>query len=212
MFWRKLDLSETTTVEDDNICCDGALEKFKENFNKQSKVGKMWYMKKLINIYDPSTTELEEPVIQENTRGRPSMKKQQKKNANPPKEAPRRCSYSTKSDFIGPDLNKEPERHSYSYDIDLNDEPQIHDPFLMTRIPYIFHDYVDDIHDVIGDGNCGFRAVAVCLGRGEDQWLHIRQLLLEELQSEYYAYQTVFTDGFNELYESLCWSESHAPI
>ncbi|CAI9298969.1 unnamed protein product [Lactuca saligna] len=50
-----------------------------------------------------------------------------------------------------------------------------------------------------GDGNCGFRAVAVCLGYNEDQWLYIRKQLLEELESQYYAYHRVFTDGFNEL-------------
>ena len=108
------------------------------------------------------------------------------------------------------DLNKEPERHSFSCGIDLNDEPQGHSfscgidlndelerhyPFQMNGIPGIFHDYIDSIHDVEADENCGFRAVTVCLGYNEDQWLYIRKQLLEELESQYYAYHRVFTDG-----------------
>ncbi|KAL7617075.1 hypothetical protein Lser_V15G01984 [Lactuca serriola] len=80
----------------------------------------------------------------------------------------------------------------------------------MKSIPDVFHDYIDKMQDVLGDGNSGFRAVAVSLGHSEDQWLYIRQQLLEELQSQFYAYQQVFTDGFNEVYESLCWFESLA--
>ena len=94
-------------------------------------------------------------------------------------------------------LNKVHERHIFSCGIDLNDEPQRHYPFQMNGIPDIFHDYIDDIHDVEGDGNCGFRAIALCLGYNEDQWLYIWKQLLEELESQYYAYQRVFTDGFN---------------
>ncbi|CAI9272087.1 unnamed protein product [Lactuca saligna] len=79
----------------------------------------------------------------------------------------------------------------------------MHDPFLMKSIPDVFHDYIDKIQDVLGDGNCGFRAVAVSLGHSEDQWLYIRQQLLEELESQFYAYQQVFTDGFNEIQDVL---------
>ena len=82
----------------------------------------------------------------------------------------------------------------------------------MNAIPGIFHDYIDDIRDVEGDGNCGFRAIALCLGYNEDQWLYIRKQLLEELESQYYAYHRVFTDGFNEVYQSLRWFQSPTPF
>ncbi|KAL7601776.1 uncharacterized protein LOC111881990 [Lactuca sativa] len=226
IFWRKLDISDTTSIVDDDINCDDVVDKYKENFNKQSKAEKMFYRRKLEEIYDPHKTDVGEPTVQKNTRGRPSVKKQQKNKVNPPNHAPRRCSFSTTSEFNGMDLNKEPERHSFSCGIDLNDEPQQHSfscgidlndepqrhyPFQMNGIPDIFHDYIDDIHDVEGDGNCGFRAVAVCLGYNEDQWLYIRKQLLEELESQYYAYHRVFTYGFNEVYRSLCWFQSPAP-
>ncbi|CAI9290151.1 unnamed protein product [Lactuca saligna] len=210
IFWRKLSIFDTKPEKKGNICCDDEVEKYKENFNKQTEAGKKFYLKKLKEIYDPRTIDVGEPTVQNKTRGRPSMKKQHKKNVNPPNQAPPRCNDSTTSEFIGLDLNKEPERHNYSYAIDLNEEPRMHDPFLMKSIPDVFHDYIDKIQDVLGDGNCGFRAVAVSLGHSEDQWLYIRQQLLEELESQFYAYQQVFTDGFNEVYESLCWFESPA--
>ncbi|KAG8499350.1 hypothetical protein CXB51_005847 [Gossypium anomalum] len=34
VFWRKLDLSPSTSVKNEDICCDGELETFKENFTK----------------------------------------------------------------------------------------------------------------------------------------------------------------------------------
>lgn len=175
IFWRTLEISDSRHVENDDICCDVELEKFKENFNKQSEAGKRTYLRKLKDIVEPGTTNIEEPAIQKNPRGRPSTKKQQKKHANPPSKAPQRRNHSIESDFDEFDLNKEPEGHSSSFGIDLNDEPQGHDPFIMDRIPNVFHNYIETIQDILGDGNCGFRAVAICLGYGEDQWLYIRQ-------------------------------------
>nr|KAJ0199599.1 hypothetical protein LSAT_V11C600308010 [Lactuca sativa] len=143
IFWRKLDISDTTPVVDNNILCDDIVEKIKESFKNQSKAGKQAYMRKLQEIYDLQKTDIGEPT------------KHQKKKVNPPNQASSGYNFSTTSEFVG--------------------------------IPDIFHDYIDDIHDVEGDGNCGFRA-----------WLYIRKQLLEELESQYYAYHRVFTDGFNE--------------
>ncbi|KAK5803596.1 hypothetical protein PVK06_031244 [Gossypium arboreum] len=49
VFWRKLDLSPSTSVENEDICCDGELEMFKENFTKRSKAGKK---DELLSSYD----------------------------------------------------------------------------------------------------------------------------------------------------------------
>nr|KAJ0187879.1 hypothetical protein LSAT_V11C900487460 [Lactuca sativa] len=157
----------TRRMKKGDICCDDEVEN-----QKQEKK----YLKKLKKIYDPRTIDIGEPTVQNNTCGRPSMKKQHKKNVNPPNQAPPRCNDSTTSEFIGLELNKEPERHNSSYDNDLNEVPQMHDPFLMKSIPDVFHDYIDNIQDVLGDENRRYRAF--------------------------------FTNGFNEVYESLCWFES----
>ncbi|PPR97767.1 hypothetical protein GOBAR_AA22903 [Gossypium barbadense] len=60
----------------------------------------------------------------------------------------------------------------------------------------------------LDSSNC---AIFVCLGYGEDQWLYVRHQLLDELLSSYYVYARVFTDGIDELRNSLCFSQSPAP-
>ncbi|PPS12669.1 hypothetical protein GOBAR_AA07975 [Gossypium barbadense] len=64
--------------------------------------------------------------------------------------------------------------------------------------------------DVKGDGNCEFRAISGCLGYGKDQWLYVRHQLLDGLLSSYDVYARVFTDGIDELRNSLCFSQSPA--
>nr|KJB65665.1 hypothetical protein B456_010G106000 [Gossypium raimondii] len=230
VFWRKLYLSPSTSVENDDICCDGELEMFKENFTKQSKAGKKSLLRKLRDIFQPSKTLIKEPTIQKNTRGRPTLKKQQQKRVDFISQAPRRCSHSTTSKSVGLDLvelNKEPARHSsyvieipdlnqepseqVSNFIDLNQMPESCDTHpLMKEIPNMFHPYITHVQDVRGDGNCGFRAIYVCLGYGEDQWLYVRNQLLNESLSSYDVYARVFTDGIDELRNSLCFSQSPA--
>ncbi|KAK5834544.1 hypothetical protein PVK06_018426 [Gossypium arboreum] len=183
-FWKKLDLSTSISVENKDICCDGELEMFKENFTK----------KKLKDIFQLSKTLIKEPTIQ--------------------KYMPlRRRNHSTMSKSVGLDLvelNKEPVRHSsYITEIpDLNQElsEQVSDFIdlnympescgshpLMKQIPDMFHPYITHVQDV------------------RDQWLYVRHQLLDELLSSYYVYARVFTDGIDELRNSLCFSQSPAP-
>ncbi|KAK5772237.1 hypothetical protein PVK06_048517 [Gossypium arboreum] len=82
---------------------------------------------------------------------------------------------------------------------------------LIKEILDMFHPYITHVQDVRGDGNCGFRAIYVCLGYGEDQWLNVGHQLLDELLSSYDIYARVFTDGIDELRNSLCFSQSPAP-
>ncbi|KAB2057262.1 hypothetical protein ES319_A11G157100v1 [Gossypium barbadense] len=175
IFWRKLDLSPSTSVKNEDICCDSELEMFKENFTKQSKAGK---------------------------------KKQQQKRVNSISQAPRRRSHSTTSKSVGSDLvelNKEPARHSSYMPESCDTHP------LMKEIPNMFLPYITHVQDVKGDGNYGFRAIPVCLGYGEDQWLYVRHQLLDELLSSYDVYARVFTDRIDELRSSLCFSQSPVP-
>ncbi|TYH52826.1 hypothetical protein ES332_D09G055000v1 [Gossypium tomentosum] len=150
---RKLDLSPSTFVENEDICCDGELEMFKEKFTNQSKAGKKSLLRKLRDIFQPI------------------------------------------SDFI--DLNQMPES--------CDTHP------LIKEILDMFHPYITHVQDVRGDGNCGFRAISVCLGYGKDQWLYVRHQLLDELLTSYDVYARVFTDGIDELRNSLCFSQLPAP-
>ncbi|KAB2041873.1 hypothetical protein ES319_D02G177900v1 [Gossypium barbadense] len=190
VFWRKFDLSPSTSVENEDICCDGELEMFKENFTKQSKVEIKSLLRKLRDIFQPSKTLIKEPTIQKNM-------------------PLRRRSHSTTSKFVGLDL--EPSEQVSNF-IDLNQMLESCDTHpLMKEIPDMFHPYITHVQDIRGDGNCGFRAISVCLGYGEDQWLYVRHQLLDELLSSYDVYARVFTNGIDELRNSLCFSKCPAP-
>ena len=74
----------------------------------------------------------------------------------------------------------------------------------MKQLPQIFHPYVTDLQDVIGDGNCGFRSVAVALGLPQDQWRRIRSDLVQELDFNQQKYKYIFgTSGYKKIYETV---------
>lgn len=50
--------------------------------------------------------------------------------------------------------------------------------------------FVRDLQEVKGDGHCGFRAIAVALGRSQDDWPYIRQAMEDTLEK----HPNVFTD------------------
>lgn len=240
IFWRKLDISPSTSLQNDDVSCDNELQLFKENFDKQSKDGKKSWLRKLKDIFGPSETDIQEPQVQKNTRGRPSLKKSQqksvKKESEPQVERKTRGRPSLKKaqqkrcDKKEParhssfefDLNKEPvidwneipnepARHS-SYVIDLNEVPLMNGLDMLVDIPKVLHPYITNIQNVKGDGNCGYRALAVCLGLDEDRYYeYIRQMMREELQSRYDIYANIFVRDVNSLYQDLCFFGSPCP-
>ncbi|KAL6584898.1 hypothetical protein OROMI_004187 [Orobanche minor] len=217
IFWRKLDISPSTFVQNDDISCDGELEHSKENFYKQSKVEKKSLLRKLKDIIGRTTTDIQVPRVQKNTRGRPSLKKpQQKRDVHPIHQDSRR-SCSVMPSFVGSDSIKEPARH-ISYVMDLNKEPVVdlnevpeefessyvidlnevtdefessYNSYIQEKIPNIFRPYITQINDVEGDGNCGFRAVATFLGLSQHHYFQIRMELLNELVMHYNVYKDI---------------------
>jgi len=81
---------------------------------------------------------------------------------------------------------------------------------LISEIPKCFQPYVIGIQDVEGDGNCGFRSVAVAMGRNEEEWLAIRRELLEELNENSKQYKSIFDSEYKRLEESLNFFEYRA--
>lgn len=82
----------------------------------------------------------------------------------------------------------------------------------IDQIPIVFHPYVENIKNVLGDGNCGFRATASALGYGEDQWLLIRRLLIDEMVQFETHYKKALkgennaVGSYNDVFSSLQWS------
>nr|KAJ0206729.1 hypothetical protein LSAT_V11C500245910 [Lactuca sativa] len=73
------------------------------------------------------------------------------------------------------------------------------DRALLEEIPFIFHPYIAHIQNVLGDVNCGFRSVVICL----DMCLYILQQLLDELLSSYEDYARVFVGCDERVLKSL---------
>nr|GEV29393.1 hypothetical protein [Tanacetum cinerariifolium] len=220
IFWRTLEVSWSKPLEHEDIQCEDELHISNENFNKQSKAGKRSFLRKLGCISNPSALLVKELAVKKNTRGRPSLKKQQKRKCvDPDIQDPSKSSFSTKRFWI--DLNNDPPRHSScsNYEtcardvlLDLNKEPPRHSSYVsrssgkhgshtvtcvperfLKQLPQIFHPYVTELQDVIGDGNCRFRSIAVALGLPQDQRPRIRSDLASELDCNRQKYKVVIS-------------------
>ncbi|GJS75907.1 FAR1-related sequence 5-like protein [Tanacetum coccineum] len=77
-----------------------------------------------------------------------------------------------------------------------------------------FSSLYQDLNNVKGDGNCGFRSVAVGLGRDENMWPLIRQELLQELRYHEHDYTEILTSrGFKFIWDTVNFSGTgFAPI
>ncbi|KAL4569482.1 hypothetical protein LXL04_025120 [Taraxacum kok-saghyz] len=121
-------------------------------------------------------TIIREPVVQIINRGRPSSKKKTFRNSRA----------------------TQPPNDSYRDGCPNTSESYI------NQFPYILHLYISNVHDVQADGNCGFRAIAACLGLHEDNWSRIRADLLEELDMHQTEYDDMFGSQLRfEIYNSL---------
>ncbi|XP_076898168.1 uncharacterized protein LOC143551661 [Bidens hawaiensis] len=309
VFWRKLDVSPLTSMQDDDVDCDDELQSFKESFNRLSKDGKRSWIRKLKDIFTPGKIDIREPRVQRNTRGRPSLKKtQQKRHDDPVRQ--QSCRFTTDkpplqrtdshmpprhSSYVQPverDYAQELTRHNSLRDHDnspgynsgwgnyetlgfygnYDDHPTYNSAYVNTgeqtyfgstssviddlfgfnqntaeqtyftntarvteydfmglsqhsvtcqksidyrtyigEIPEIFQPYVEDIENVDGDGNCGFRATAVALGYHQNDWASIRRSLIEEMVQYEQLYRLAFNDKnntvdeYNAVFSSLNW-------
>ncbi|XP_057426269.1 uncharacterized protein LOC130719676 [Lotus japonicus] len=75
-------------------------------------------------------------------------------------------------------------------------------PSMLRQIPEEFHPFIDSLVHVEGDGHCGFRCVAAMLDMGEDEWPTVRQNLIQELDTEFGMYCSIF--GIAEANEIRC--------
>ncbi|KAH9822476.1 hypothetical protein DFH28DRAFT_1119458 [Melampsora americana] len=66
-------------------------------------------------------------------------------------------------------------------------------PALLKRyqIQHWLIPFVLNLHEVDADGHCGFRAIAVSIGRSQDDWLYVRQSLINTLE----RWPNVFSDS-----------------
>ncbi|XP_019178337.1 PREDICTED: uncharacterized protein LOC109173552 [Ipomoea nil] len=193
IFWRKLDLSSSISLTNEDFGVEHELHMFKDQFKKQSRTGKFNILRKLRELIAPSTTSIREPPVQINVRGRPTSKN---------KSLIRTLSLrKTKAEPNNIQF-QEQARNSCSAAPTSGDRHFYH-PY-MLQLPVIFHPFIMQVQDVKSDGNCGFRAVALCLGFKEDEWFKIRSNLIEELESHTMEYTDMFgTQGWYNAYNML---------
>ncbi|KNZ53902.1 hypothetical protein VP01_3102g4, partial [Puccinia sorghi] len=84
---------------------------------------------------------------------------------------------------------------SHSNEPQESNEPP-HNPDLQVHLPEDVTKFVDKIYDVKGDRHCGYRAAALCLGRGQDAYMEIRRELYEEIEMNkaFYIKQGTFNN------------------
>ena len=172
--------------------------------------------------------DIRQPAVQKNTRGRPSAKDKKSQATKVPdlNEVPdlndlndvptinHRRSTNSRSTKV-PKRAKEPARHS-SYtgqkirhrffvgDKDSED--------FIDRIPEIFCSLVISIHNVLGDGNCGFRCIAHSIVQDQNRWDEIRYMLMQELQQHSITYVSMWgEEDFYHLRDTLNWFNGPAP-
>ena len=79
----------------------------------------------------------------------------------------------------------------------------------IDAFPKIFQPFIYRVQNVIGDGNCGFRAIADLLGFGQDGWLQVRKDLLNELHSPLGNYKDLYkaSERIEQLTQRLSYFE-----
>ncbi|KAI4357667.1 hypothetical protein L6164_001601 [Bauhinia variegata] len=78
-------------------------------------------------------------------------------------------------------------------------------PLMLEHFPQEIHEYIEDVIDVTADGNCGYRAIATLLGKGEESWAQVRLDLIKEIKTWHADYVQIFgsKERVQELVNSL---------
>ncbi|CAG8844811.1 15738_t:CDS:2, partial [Gigaspora margarita] len=79
-----------------------------------------------------------------------------------------------------------------------------------ANFPKFMQEHVLAYFDVVGDGNCGFRAVAVSIEKNEDYWPNIRKLIYNELCTRKSHYIQLFVEKEKEYNDVLCTTQWEA--
>ncbi|XP_058773621.1 uncharacterized protein LOC131647810 [Vicia villosa] len=73
----------------------------------------------------------------------------------------------------------------------------------LSQFPAFFHSYINDIVDVVPDGNCGFRFISSALGWGEDAFYDVRRQLHTQIQQHANLFSKLFYDTVSDVSTSL---------
>src|SRR4051812_1550452 len=196
--WKKLRFDDFAPPKenDSKITISDELEVIMEKFAKADDTTKLHIKEQLRKIAFPETTDLKPPSQPIKTKGAPKKSKITQDD-NSTKRAP---SYFEHVDSSLPEIQETPKPKCSGNKGARISKPPRTPPIKKSPIVYIdemplfMHKYIDNIVDVGGDGNCGYRTVAVLLGKGENNHTLVRRELIAELTS--------YRDIYGRLYEN----------
>lgn len=80
-------------------------------------------------------------------------------------------------------------------------------PWLHKVIPDAMRSDITGFTDVAPDGNCGFRAIAVALGRPQSDWMRVRSEMAQTMLEHKTTFASIFgTSGATRLYNAINWT------
>lgn len=85
----------------------------------------------------------------------------------------------------------------------LNDTYLSDNKLYEANIPKFMREHVSAYFDVTGDGNCGFRAIALSVKKSEECWPDVRKLIYDELCNRKSHYIQLFLEGEKEYNRTL---------
>nr|XP_004512586.1 uncharacterized protein LOC101492156 [Cicer arietinum] len=151
-----------------------------KRFRSLDVIGKRVLKSKVRELAFPSTSSICPPPEKVKTKGR--VKKSKDIGSQPSQSKKRQTSQSKK--------HHSQSSHSSKF-------------LLLRQFPDIIQPYIDDIFDVAADGNCGFHAIALLFGFGEECWSLVRKRLDQEIVSHVTPYDRLFTGRIKEVRDSL---------
>jgi hypothetical protein len=200
MFWKKLDFSPAFVEQEFDYQHQMGL--INQEISSQSPAMRKSLVSKVMSVIFPSKSTKKPPKIQEDHRGRPTTKQQNKRGAAAAalsdladtgfqglSDQARSSCFAGTSDSMPkhrPRLRRsrstaETQPAVPGFPLLREDVDVIHVMQFEGFIPQMFHPFVTSITNVEPNGHCGFAAVAVGLGHSEGGHYYVRTRMLQEL-------------------------------
>nr|KAJ0212511.1 hypothetical protein LSAT_V11C400223670 [Lactuca sativa] len=194
IFWRTLDFKPCVCVDYGNLYVDDHMKRWKEKFNNQQIMSNIVMLSSSFFDLNDEPTRHNSSFFDLNDESNTHNSSFFDLNDEPVRHSS--FFMGMNEEPIGQfsyrfDLNEEP-TCQWSYQFDLKEEAPMEHSSLLKEISSVFHSYITRIQNVMGDGNCGFRSIAICLRYDENEFIFIRRQLYDELLTSYEDYSRVF--------------------
>ncbi|KAL8474204.1 hypothetical protein ACS0TY_030864 [Phlomoides rotata] len=215
---------DDVNIDIDN-CFEDAVSDMSQVYKSYDQEKRLLFLRKMRELAHPGTTNIIEPKPWINTRGRP---KTSKKGYDPSSKKCDPSLFEYQESMVGScsvdeevmmyDVSKTLPSPMFSKKGKLQKQPIFRKRTRSTQstsfiqaMPVQFQPYIVNVKNVMGDGHCGFRTVALLMGFSEDDWPRVRQDLMNELGHNIPLYEDVFRmkERVQEVLETLnCFTET----